>query len=110
MIDPKLAARLKTAWNALTPEQQARIRPLFQTADKKLAMRLAQTPAPTIQHRELIYFQTVLEDRADRYAEVSTMMARQAEALGQPFENLHLLRDRFHHLQAVSQLFQPVVA
>jgi hypothetical protein len=83
MIDPKLALRVKRAWNSLNDQQRARIRPLFEKEHVKLETLLSGEPSPApIRRRELVYFRTVLGDREDVYRRSASMAAMQAGALG----------------------------
>ncbi len=83
MIDPKLAIRLKRAWNGLTDEQRARIKPLVDTTHAKLENILltGATPSP-IQRRELVYFKAALEDREDIYVKSAIMASKQSATFG----------------------------
>jgi len=85
MIDPKLAIRIKKAWAALTPEQQAKVGPHLQIADSHLQAVLSAPPAAPqqpVSRRELLYAKSALEDKAEVYVASAKLALTQSATLG----------------------------
>jgi len=81
MIDPTLALRLKRAWQALTPEQQAKFEAQLNTADQATRTYLATGIPPDVDgvRHEMLLARSVLDNNTAMQMQSAVLAIKQAQ-------------------------------